>query len=332
MESGVVTVFGGAGFIGRYVVQALAREGLRMRVACRRPEEALICKPMGDVGQIVPVAANIRDAASVAAALAGSDAVVNLVAVLYERGRQTFEALHHQGAATVARAAAEAGARRLVHISAIGADPAAASLYAASKGRGERAVREAFPSAAILRPSIVFGPEDDFFNRFAAMARLSPALPLIGGGHTRFQPVYACDVAAAVARALADDTAAGKVFELGGPAVYSFRRLMEILLAEIGRDRLLLPVPFWLAGAQAAVIEAAFGLAGAVLPAFTPPPPLTRDQVRMLRRDNVVSPGAAGLEALGVTPTALELILPTYLARYRPGGGRRGARTPSAAG
>jgi len=330
MENGVVTVFGGAGFIGRYVVQALARGGASVRVVCRRPQEALFCKPMGDVGQVVPVAANIRDAKSVAAALAGSDAVVNLVGVLFERGRQTFEAVHHQGAATVARAAAAAGARRLVHLSAIGADAASPSLYAASKGRGEQAVREIFPEATILRPSIVFGPEDDFFNRFAAMARLSPALPLIGGGNMRFQPVYVCDVARAVARALDDAGTAGKTYELGGPAVYSFRRLMEILLAEIGRDRLLVPVPFWLAGIQAAVTECVFNVAAAPAPAFVPPPPLTRDQVRMLRRDNVVSAGVPGLDALGIAPTALELILPTYLARYRRGGGRTNAPNLSA--
>jgi len=323
MENGIITVFGGAGFIGRYVVRELARTGAGVRVVCRRPEEALVCKPMGDVGQIVPIPANIRDASSVAAALAGSDAVVNLVGVLYERGRQTFDAIHHQGAATIARAAADAGVRSLVHLSAIGANPGSPSLYASSKGRGERAVRDNFPAATLLRPSIVFGPEDDFFNRFAAMTRLSPALPLIGGGHTRFQPVYVCDVASAVARALDDPAAAGRTFELGGPAVYSFRRLMEILLAEIGRKRLLVPVPFWLAGLQAAVVEAAFNVAALPVPAFVPAPPLTRDQVRMLRVDNVVAPDAAGLDALGISPTALELILPTYLARYRRGGARR---------
>ncbi len=322
MDIGVVTVFGGAGFIGRYVVQALARAGASVRVACRRPEEANACLPMGDVGQIVPVAANIRDADSVAAALAGSDAVVNLVGVLYERGRQTFEAVHHQGAATVARAAAAAGARCLVQLSAIGADTASPSFYCASKGRGEHAVRDIFPAAVILRPSIVFGPEDAFFNRFAVMARLSPVLPLIGGGHTRFQPVYACDVAGAVARAVTHAGAAGKTFELGGPAIYSFRRLLEIMLAEIGRERLLVPLPFWLASAKAAGIETAFRLAAVPVPSFVPPPPLTRDQVRMLRADNVVSADVPGLDALGIAPTAMELILPTYLARYRKGGGR----------
>ncbi|MEE8332720.1 MAG: complex I NDUFA9 subunit family protein [Alphaproteobacteria bacterium] len=321
MEIGIVTVFGGAGFIGRHVVQALARAGARVRVVCRRPEEAGACKPLGDVGQIVPIAANIRDPESVAAALAGSDAVVNLVGVLFERGKQSFEAVHHQGAATVARAAVNAGASRLVHLSAIGADVDAPSLYAASKGRGEQAVRNAFPTATLLRPSIVFGPEDSFFNRFASMARLSPALPLIGGGHTRFQPVYVNDVAAAVVRALSDDAATGKTFELGGPAVYSFRRLMEVMLAEIGRDRLLVPWPFWLASIQAGFVETAFKLAAAPIPALVPPPPITSDQVAMLRSDNVVTSGAAGLEALGIAPTALELILPTYLARYRKPGG-----------
>jgi NADH dehydrogenase len=316
MDYGIVTVFGGAGFYGRYVVRALARRGARVRVACRRPDEAMRCKPMGDVGQIVPVAANIRDDASVAAAVAGADAVVNLVAVLYERGRQTFEAVHHQGASRIAHTAAAAGVRRLVHVSAIGADRHARADYARTKGEGEDAVRQAFPRATIVRPSILFGPEDDFFNRFAAMARLSPALPLIGGGQTRFQPVYVCDAAAAVAAALADPAAMGRIYELGGPRVYTFKELMERLLQEIGRRRLLVPVPFWLATAQAWFLE------------WLPVPPLTRDQVRLLRQDNVVSPGAAGLADLGITPTALDVILPTYLARYRRGG-RRDASPPS---
>jgi NADH dehydrogenase len=311
MDYGVVTVFGGAGFLGRYVVRALARRGARVRVACRRPDRALRCKPMGDVGQIAPVAANIRDEVSVAAAVAGADAVVNLVGILYQRGRQTFDAVHRDGAARVARAAAEAGVRSLVHVSAIGASREAGADYARSKGMGEDAVRQAFPEAAILRPSILFGPEDEFFNRFAALARLSPALPLIGGGQTRFQPVYVCDVAAAVAAALAEPGAKGRVYELGGPGIYSFRELMERLLSEIGRRRRLVPVPFWLATAQAWFLE------------WLPSPPLTRDQVRLLRHDNVVSPGAAGLADLGVTATALDVILPTYLARHRRGGRRR---------
>jgi len=310
MDYGVVTVFGGAGFLGRYVVRALARGGARVRVACRRPDEALRCKPMGDVGQIVPVAANIRDDASVAAAVAGADVVINLVGILYESGRQTFEAVHHEGAARIARAAKAAGAKRLIQVSAIGADAQSRSEYARTKAAGESAALAAFPGATIVRPSILFGPEDDFFNRFAAMARLALALPLIGGGHTRFQPVYVCDVAAAIVAALEDPASAGKTYELGGPNSYSFRALMEVMLAEIGRRRLLVPVPFWAAGALAFFLE------------FLPIPPLTRDQVRSLGYDSVVSPGAAGFAQLGIAPTALEVILPTYLARYRRGGGR----------
>jgi NADH dehydrogenase len=308
MKYGVVTVFGGAGFLGRYVVRALARGGARVRVACRRPDDALRCKPMGDVGQIAPVAANIRDDASVAAAVAGSDAVINLVGILYEGGRQTFEAVHHEGAARIARAARAAGAARLVQVSAIGAALQARSDYARTKAAGERAALAEFPEATIIRPSILFGPEDDFFNRFAAMARVSPALPLIGGGHTRFQPVYVCDVAAAIVAALDDAASAGGTYELGGPGAYSFRALMELMLAEIGRKRFLVPVPFQAAGALAFFLE------------ILPRPPLTRDQVRSLRSDNVASPGAAGFGQFGISPTALEVILPTYLSRYRRGG------------
>jgi uncharacterized protein YbjT (DUF2867 family) len=322
MEPGVVTIFGGSGFVGRYVVQALARRGAQIRVVCRRTEEALPCKPMGDVGQIVPVAANIRDEASIAAALRGSDVVVNLVGVLYERGRQTFDAVHHQGAAAIARQADVAGVRQFVQISAIGADSGSDSAYARSKGQGEVAVREAFPEAVILRPSIVFGPEDDFFNRFAAMTPFSLALPLIGGGHTRFQPVYVCDIAAAVARVIGDQSAAGRTFELGGPRVYSFRELLETILVVIRRKRLLVPVPFRLANALAAVIELGLCLPAMMVPAFVPAPPLTRDQVRLLHHDNVVGEGADGFAALGIETTGLGAILPTYLARYRRAGGQ----------
>lgn len=331
MGPGVVTVFGGSGFVGRYVVQALARQGARVRVVCRRTEEALVCKPMGDVGQIVPVAANIRDEASIAAALQGSDAVVNLIGILYERGHQTFDAVHRQGAGAIAREAARAGVRQFVQISAIGADSGSDSAYARSKGLGEAAVRDAFPAAVILRPSIVFGPEDDFFNRFAAMARLAPALPLIGGGHTRFQPVYVCDLAAAVARTLSDKSCAGRTFELGGPRIHSFKELLETMLAVIGRKRLLVPVPFWLATAQAAMVEWALAVPAMVVPAFVPAPPLTRDQVRLLRHDNVVPEGADGFAALGIEPTGLDVILPTYLARYRRGGGHTSSpsKTPA---
>jgi NADH dehydrogenase len=311
MDLGVVTVFGGSGFVGRAVVQELARGGARVRVACRRPDEALRCKPAGDVGQIVPIPANVRDDASVAAAVRGADAVINLVGVLYESGRQTFHAVHAEAPGRIAAAAAAAGAKRLVHVSAIGADAAAGSAYARSKGAGERAVRAAFPAATIVRPSIVFGPEDGFFNLFAGLARFTPVLPLIGGGHTRFQPVYVGDVAEAVRAALVSADAAGRTYELGGPRVYSFRALLELMLSVIERRRLLVPVPFCLATAEAFFLEK------------IPMPLLTRDQVNQLKTDNVVTPGAAGLADLGIRATALEVVLPTYLTRYRRGGGHR---------
>ncbi len=308
MAAGVITVFGGSGFIGRHLVQRLARRGWRIRVAARHPDAALFLKPLGDVGQITPVAANLRHAGSISAAVTGADAVINLVGILYQSGRQRFGAIHADGARAVAEAARAAGATRLIQMSAIGADPASASGYARSKAAGEKAAAAAFPGASIVRPSIVFGPEDAFFNRFAAMTRLSPALPLIGGGKTRFQPVYVGDVAEAMARILEDDKARGRTYELAGPQIYSFKELMELTLATINRRRLLLPLPFWVAGLQAAVLE------------LLPVPPLTRDQVALLRRDNVAAAGAPGLAELGITPTAAELIIPTYLDLYRPGG------------
>ena len=277
MATPTATVFGGSGFVGRYTVGELARRGYRVRVAVRRPDRALFLKPLGDVGQITPVIANIRDDASVADAVAGADAAINLVGVLYEAGAQRFHAVHEEGAGRIARAAAAAGVERLVHVSAIGAAPDAAAAYARSKAAGEEAVRAAFPGAAIVRPSIVFGIEDDFLNRFAWIARISPALPLIGGGATRFQPVYVGDVADGIARIVADAGAAGRSYEFGGPAVYSFRELMEYLLERIGRRRLLLPVPGALAMLPARIMELA-----------PVPPLLTRDQIRMLACDNVV--------------------------------------------
>ena len=305
----LITVFGGSGFVGRHVVQALARKGYRVRVAVRRPNEALFVKTTGDVGQVEPVQANIRDTRSVRAALEGADAVVNLVGILQESGSQRFETVHAAGADRIAREARAAGIGIFVHLSAIGADEASPSVYARSKALGEAVVRQHVPTAAVLRPSIVFGPEDDFFNRFAAMARLSLALPLIGGGKTRFQPVYVKDVAAAVVRALESGAADGKVVELGGPEVYTFRQLMELVLREIGRKRILLPLPFWLARLMATLLQ------------FVPGAPLTVDQVKLLRRDNVVSEAAAAegrtLAALAIAPTAPEAILPVYLGRFR---------------
>jgi NADH dehydrogenase len=307
-----VTVIGGSGFIGRHVVRCLARQGWVIRVAVRRPDEALYLKTMGDVGQIVPVAANLRDEASLAAAVAGVSAVVNLVGILHESGAQGFAAIHAEGAGRAARLAKAAGAEHFVHVSAIGADPASPSAYARSKAAGEAAVRAAFPEAVILRPSVVFGPEDDFFNRFATLARYLPALPLIGGGKTRFQPVYVGDVAAAVAAVLAAEAGPGplkgRVFELGGPRIYSFRELMHLVLRQTGRCRALVPVPFALAEWQGRLLG------------LLPRPPLTRDQVLLLKCHNVATPGVPGLADLGIAPTAVEAVLPTYLKRYRRGG------------
>lgn len=304
----VVTVFGGSGFIGRHLVRRLARRGWRVRIATRNPNDALFLKPAGTVGQIVPVFANVRDDSSVAAAVEGSDFVINLVGILYESGRQTFKAVHQEAAGRIARAAAQAGASRMIQLSAIGAAPKARSRYAQTKAAGERAVQEAFPDATIVRPSIVFGPEDGFFNLFAAMARLSPFLPLIGGGRTRFQPVYVGDVADAMMACLDRDDSKGKTYELGGPTVYSFRQLMELLLKTIGRERALVSVPWFIAGLQALFLG------------MLPKPLMTRDQVKLLKSDNVVPEGALTLGDLGIEPTAAEIVVPTYLQRYCVGG------------
>lgn len=314
MAARTVTIFGGSGFIGRYVVRQLAKEGWVIRVAVRDPKRAQFLKPLGTVGQIVPLATRLQDEDSVARAVEGVDAVINLVGILYESGKQTFDDVHHQGAKRIAEAAKAAGVRQLVQISAIGASTKAASDYARSKGAGEQAVKKAFKQASILRPSIVFGPEDDFFNRFAAMARISPALPLIGGGETKFQPVYVTDVADAAAACLSQPEARGETFELGGPKVYSFKELMRLMLKAIGRKRLLLPLPFPLARLQAGVLEQVTRLPLPIAP------PLTRDQVTLLESDNVVSKKAKTLADLGIEPHSVEVILPTYLDRYRPGG------------
>ena len=304
----LATVFGGSGFVGRYIVRQLARDGRRVNVAVRDAEYAKFLKPMGDVGQVTPMAVSIRDKAAVAAAVSGAEVVINLVGVLYESGNQNFEAIHHQGAKAVAEAAAAAGVARLVHISAIGADAASPSLYARTKAAGEAAVRSAFPGATIFRPSLVFGPEDGFFNRFAGLARVLPALPLFGGGKTRFQPVYVGDVADAVVHALGDAKTAGQTYELGGPTIYTFRQLMELMLREIRRKRCLVSVPFPIARLEARLLQE------------LPVPLLTVDQVRLLERDNIVAPGTPGLAELGVKPTPVESVIPSYLDRFRPGG------------
>ena len=322
---GLVTVFGGSGFVGGQVVRALAKRGLRIRVAVRNPGLGYKLRMLGDVGQIEVVQANVRMPASVARALEGAEGCVNLVGVMHERGRQKFQSVHAMGARNIAEAAKAAGVTRLVHVSAIGADAESESKYARTKAMGEAAVREVLPSTTILRPSIVFGQEDDFFNRFARMACASPVLPLIGGGLTKFQPVFVGDVANAVAACLVDADTAGKTYELGGPGVFTFKALMEKLCLEIGRKPILAPVPFGVAS----LIGFGGDLMG--LQPFPIAPPLTTDQVTLLRADNVVAPGALTLADLQIAATALEPILPTYLYRYRKGGQYAGQLTAPAA-
>jgi uncharacterized protein YbjT (DUF2867 family) len=307
----LVTIFGGSGFLGRHVVRALAKRGYRIRVGVRRPDLAGHLRPLGRVGQIHAVQANLRYPESVENAAHGSDVVINLVGILFERGRQRFSAVHIDGPGLVARTAAGLGAR-MIHVSAIGADKASSARYAQSKALGETAVLDAMPQAVIFRPSIMFGPEDDFFNRFAALARISPALPLIGGGFTRFQPVFVGDVASAIATAVDAEAKPATIYELGGPEILSFRELMAFVLATIERRRLLVPLPFRLAALQAMVLQ------------YLPKPPLTPDQVELLKRDNVVSEDAKGsgrtLEALGIVPESMAAIVPTYLWRFRKTG------------
>jgi NADH dehydrogenase len=302
-----ITVFGGSGFLGRHTVRALAKGGFgyRIRVGVRQPNLANFLLPMGHVGQIQLLRTNVRNEDDIAHAVANSDAVVNLVGILYQSGAQKFEALHAEAAGAMAKAAKAAGARAFVHISAIGADPESDSKYANTKAEGEARVREAFPEATILRPSVVFGPEDSFFNRFAWLARMSPVLPLIGGGHTKFQPVFVGDVAKAVAHCIENDNARGKTYELGGPASYSFKELMQLMLQVTERRRVLLPIPVPIAMMQGAILQ------------LLPSPLLTMDQVRLLKNDNVVSPGALTLADLGIQPEPAEAVLPTYLWRFR---------------
>ena len=307
----LVTVFGGSGFLGRHVVRALTIRHYRIRVAVRRPELTGHLQPLGRVGQIHAVQANLRFADSVEAAVRDADAVINVVGILYEKGRQRFDAVQAEGAERVARAAANASAS-LVHVSAIGADEKSPSHYARSKAAGERLVLAAAPSAVIMRPSFAFGPEDEFFNRFAAMASISPILPLPGHGLMRSQPVFAGDVAEAVAKAVDGDAKPGTTYELGGPEVRTFRELMEFILATIERRRLLVPVPYPLMKLQASVLQ------------FLPRPPLTPDQVDMLKADNVVSAAAyeegRTLEGLGTIPNSMASVVPDYLWRFRKTG------------
>jgi NADH dehydrogenase len=308
----LVTVFGGSGFLGRHVIRALARRDYRIRVGVRRPELAGHLQPLGKVGQIHPVQANLRYPASVQAAARGASVIVNLVGILAESGAQTFDAVQAKGAEAVARAASETGAR-VIHISAIGADAESTSRYARAKAAGEAAVLGASPSATIIRPSVVFGPEDQFTNRFAALARMSPVLPLIGGGLTRLQPVFVGDVATAIADAVDGKTRPGATYELGGPEVMTMREILEAILSITQRDRMLVPLPFGLARLQAMFLQFAPGDLK-----------LTPDQVELLRSDNVVSDAAkaAGLtlEGLGITPDSMEAIAPSYLWRFRKTG------------
>ena len=313
----LITVFGGSGFLGRHLIRALARRHYRIRVAVRRPDLAGHLQPLGRVGQIHPVQANVRHAESVEAAVRGADVVVNLVGILFERGRQRFETVQSYGAEQVALAASAHDAR-LVHVSAIGADEHSTSGYARAKAEGEKAVLAARPDATVVRPSIMFGPEDDFFNKFAALARLLPALPLVGGGHTKFQPVFVGDVAEAIARAIDGEARPGTIYELGGAEVRTFKDLMEFVLETIERRRFLIPIPFALARLQATFLQ------------FMPKPLLTPDQVELLKTDNIVSAAAESegrtLRGLGIEPTAMETIVPSYLWRFRKTGQFRTGR------
>jgi NADH dehydrogenase len=311
-DKGLVTVFGASGFVGRNVVRALLKRGWRVRAAVRRPNLAGHLQPLGMVGWVQPIQANLRYRWSVDRAVTDADAVVNLVAILNESGRQRFDAVHDFGARAVAEAARAARVGRLVHVSAIGADSESPSAYARSKAAGEAAVLETLPGSVIVRPSIMFGPEDGFFNRFAGLARVLPALPLFGGGETRFQPVFVGDVAHAIADAVEGKAPAGRTYELGGPEIKTFRQCMELILATIERRRLLVPVPWGVANALASVTQ------------LLPKPLLTVDQVRQLQIDNVVSDAAIAdrrtLAGLGIEPTSLEAVLESYLYRFRAHG------------
>lgn len=305
MTDRIITIIGGSGFLGRYVVRELARAGYRLRVVCRHPEAAAHLKTAGDLGQIQLVYGSLAKPETVTRHIPGAFAVVNLVGILFESGQQTFSGLHAQGAEKVAQAARAAKVPVLVHVSSLGVNKSSRSHYARSKVLGENAVRAAFAEATILRPSVIFGAEDQFFNQFARMAALAHALPLIGGGKTLFQPVYVADVARAVRVAVENPECRGRVFELGGPEVFTFRQLMAFMLRATGLRALLLPLPFSLAGLLAFFTE------------LLPRPPLTRDQVRLLRYDNVVDHSMHGFKSLGITPAAVELVAPDYLARFR---------------
>lgn len=328
MSRHLVTVFGGSGFIGRHVIQRLARQGATVRVATRDTEAANYLKPLGEIGQIVPIPVNIGNEASIARALHGADQAINLIGILSPWGKSTFESIHVSAAGAIAKAAADAGVKQLVHVSALGASPQSASLYARSKAAGEEAVKAAFADAVIVRPAAVFGPQDRFFNMFAGLARFTPVMPVFGcplfpklslfgldapidfdffgDGGTRLQPVYVGDVADAITAILDDPSIKGALYELAGPHVYSFKAMMEMILKESGRPRLLVPYPFALASFWAWFLE------------FLPKPILTRDQVTLLKDDNVLSGERPGFADLGLKAASAEAILPTYLRRFRP--------------
>lgn len=311
--SKLVTIYGGSGFLGRYIARRMAKEGWRVRVAVRRPNEALFVKPYGAVGQVEPILCNIRDDASVRAAMTGADAVVNCVGTFDKRGRNNFDAVQAEGAGRIARIAAETGVARMVHVSAIGADAESDSDYARTKAEGEAAVKAAFPGAVILRPSVLFGPEDGFFNRFAGMSRMGPVLPVVGA-ETKFQPVYVDDVAQAAVKGVLGE--ASGTYELGGPDVATFRELMGEMLTVINRRRLVLNMPFWVARIIAGLLDFGSMLTGGLIANTI----LTGDQVKSLRHDNVVAEGARGFADLGIAPTPIHAVLPDYLWRFRPSG------------
>ncbi|MCB2107791.1 MAG: complex I NDUFA9 subunit family protein [Rhodobacteraceae bacterium] len=320
MANGLITIFGGSGFIGRYLVRLLAAKGYRVRVAVRDAERALFLKTAGDLGQIALVPASVTDPDSVARAVDGADGVVNLVGILYERGARTFDKVHREGAKVVAEAAAKAGARHLVHMSALGADENSPSAYARSKAAGEAAVKHAFPGVTIIRPSVVFGIEDGFFNKFGAIAQVSPVLPYFtdivphaeGGGGPKFQPVYVGDVAAAMAAALEGEGHAGITYELGGPRVYDMRSILEIVNHETMRKRHIVGLPFAVAQVQAVFAD----LFAKIVPLW--PPLITPDQVKLLKQGNVLTGKKLGLDAFGITPATVESVVPLYLKRFRP--------------
>ncbi len=305
MANKAVTVFGGSGFVGRQIVKCLAADGWKVRVAVRHPERATLLRDYAGSGQVKVLRADVWEEATVTPAVAGASAVINTVGHYVTRGNATFEAIHGQGALHVARQAKRAGVQRLVHISGLGADTGSASPYVRARGRGEILVREAFDEVTILRPSVIFGPEDAFLNKLAAMARQAPILPLFGTGATRLQPVFVGDVAAACVRAVDDQATAGQVFELGGPRIYSYKTLLQLVLNRIGRQRLLLPVPFLLWEVLATLLS------------ILSNPPLTRDQVTLMKTDNILTGSARTLQDLGVRPTAVEEIISSYIIANR---------------